>query len=128
NQNNSAIQKLNDHSQFADFLVDCVQDKKGKSIVKLDLSEIEETFCDYFIICEGTSPTQVKAIGDHIMRRSKEELNERAFNCEGFNNCEWVLIDFVDIVIHVFLKEKRAFYQLETLWSDAKPTVFEDLD
>lgn len=110
------------------LIIEAIQDLKGHSIVRLDLSEIEEAVCQQFIICEGNSTTHVKSIADNVAATLKKELNERPLSIEGGNGTEWVLVDYVDTVVHVFLKEKRAFYKLEELWSDAKLEHYEDLE
>ncbi len=100
-------------------IIDCIRDKKGESIVCLNLSAIPEAVTDYFIICDASNPVQVKAISEHIAKKVKEQLNEPAWHIEGLGNMEWVLIDYVDIVVHVFQTHIRQVYQLELLWSDA---------
>lgn len=105
-------------------IVQSIQDKKGEEIISLDLRAIRESVTDHFIICHASTNTQVKAITDHIIRTAHENLAEKPWQIEGINNLEWVLIDFVDIVVHVFLKEKRLNYNLESLWSDASVTRF----
>ncbi|MCL4120146.1 UNVERIFIED_CONTAM: hypothetical protein GTU68_053300 [Idotea baltica] len=107
-------------------MVDAVLDKKALEVTLLDLREVEEAICDYFLICEGGSPTQVKAIADNIQYRCKHELGEYASTVEGTSVAEWVLVDYFDIVVHVFLTEKRKFYNLEELWGDAKQTQFDE--
>lgn len=127
NTNLALSQKQTDTvSQFANFLVDGVFDKKAQNVVLLDLRELPEAVCDFFVICEGTSATHVKAIADSAAFKVKKELGQLPLSTEGTNTSEWVLIDYFDVVVHVFLKEKREFYQLEELWSDAKFTRFND--
>ena len=104
-----------------------ISDKKGKSIVSLDLREIPEAISDYFIICHGDSSTQVKAIIDNVYRKLKENWKETPHHIEGMQQAEWAIIDYVDVVVHVFLNEKRDFYHLEDLWSDAMITHYDDL-
>lgn len=107
-------------------VIEGILDKKGQNITKLDLRHLDEAVCDYFIICQGSSTTQVKAIADNVMYQVKTELEELPLSFEGMKNSEWVLIDFVSVVVHVFLKDKREFYQLEDLWSDAITTNYTD--
>lgn len=109
------------------LIVDSIQDIKGKNIVKLDLRKLEEAPCDYFIICEGDSNTQVKAIADNIRKRVKEEAGLLPLHTEGERNALWICVDYFDTVVHVFYREKRAFYQLEELWGDASFTEYETL-
>jgi len=107
-------------------VIEGILDKKGQSITKLDLRHLDEAVCDYFIICQGSSTTQVKSIADNVMYHVKKELEDFPLSFEGMKNSEWVLIDFVSVVVHVFLKDKREFYQLEDLWSDAVITNYTD--
>ncbi|MDU8885318.1 ribosome silencing factor [Yeosuana sp. MJ-SS3] len=102
-----------------------IEDVKGKEINILDLREIENTVCDYFIICEGTSNTQVSAIINSIQKKVSKEHKEKPWHIEGLDNAEWVLIDYVNIVVHVFQKHIREYYDIESLWGDAKTTVIE---
>lgn len=93
--------------------------KKATDVRILDLREVT-TFADYFLICTGTSSRQTRAIWDEIVLQIKEQTGEKAINVEGYENGEWVLGDFGDLIIHVFTEEKREYYQLERLWRDAK--------
>lgn len=110
-----------------DLIVDCIQDIKGKKIVKLDLREIPDAPTDFFIICEGESIVQVKAIADNVHFRLKKEVNVLPSHIEGTGNSTWVLVDYFNVVVHAFYPEAREFYQLEQLWSDAKVTEYEDI-
>lgn len=113
--------------QLNDVTIDAIQDIKGKHIVKLDLRRIGDAPTDFFIICEGDSNTQVKAIADNISKRLKEELGVFPSNVEGTGASNWVCLDYFNTVIHVFYRETRAFYELEDLWGDAKFTEYETL-
>jgi ribosome-associated protein len=113
--------------ELNNLIVDSIQDIKGKHIVKLDLRKLEEAPCDYFIICEGDSNTQVKAIADNIRKRVKEEAGLLPLHTEGERNALWICVDYFDTVVHVFYREKRTFYQLEELWGDASFTEYETL-
>lgn len=110
-----------------DTIIDSIQDIKGKRIVKLDLREVDDASADYFIICEGESTTQVKGISDRIHYRVKNDLGILPSHNEGKDYARWVLMDYFDIVVHVFYPETRAYYDLEDLWSDAKTTEYENL-
>lgn len=110
-----------------DIVIDAIQDIKGKHIVKLDLRRIGDAPTDFFIICEGDSNTQVKAIADNVSKRLKEELGVFPSNVEGTGASNWVCLDYFNTVIHVFYRETRAFYELEDLWSDAQFTEYETL-
>ena len=113
--------------ELNNLIVDSIQDIKGKHIVKLDLRKLEEAPCDYFIICEGDSNTQVKAIANNIRKRVKEEAGLLPLHTEGERNALWICVDYFDTVVHVFYREKRTFYQLEELWGDASFTEYETL-
>ncbi len=113
-------------TQLSEAVVDSILDTKGKDVVVMDLRELTDAFCDYFVICHGTSTTQVKSIGENIVERIKKEFDDRPLSSEGKTNSEWVLVDYVNVVIHIFLKDRREFYQLEELWGDAKVTRYSD--
>ncbi len=102
------------------LVVEAIQAKKGHQIVTIDLSEVEHSICDKFIICHGESTTQVSAIADSIQKELKEKAGIRAHHVEGVQNSQWVLIDLFDVLVHVFLEEYRSFYKLEELWADGK--------
>ena len=108
--------------QKKEIILEAIREKKGHEIVSIDLSEVENSICDCFIICHGESVTQVGAITDSIERKMKEEARIRAHHVEGLRNSQWVLLDFFDILVHVFQKEYRSFYRLEELWADGKVT------
>ncbi len=93
---------------------------KGKEITIIDLNTIHHTECGYFIICHGTSTTQVNSIAQSVEKTVKEKTSENAWHIEGYNNSIWILLDFGDIVVHVFHEKTRKFYNLEELWADAK--------
>lgn len=105
---------------LANAIIKGIQEKKGQEIVCLDLRKINRTICDYFIICHGDSQRQVGAIYDSIVETAFKKINEKPWHSEGKQNSEWVLLDFVNVVAHVFLKDTRSFYNLESLWADAE--------
>jgi ribosome-associated protein len=102
-----------------------IEEVKGKEITILDLREIENTVCDYFIICEGTSNTQVNAIVNSIQKQVSKTLKDKPWHVEGTENSEWILMDYVNVVVHVFQKQIREYYDIESLWGDAKITQIE---
>ncbi len=104
------------------LIIKGIDDVKGENIQLLDLREIENTVCDYFIICSGNSNTQVNAISSTIQKTVSKELKDNPWHIEGQNNSEWVLMDYVNVVVHVFQKHIREFYDIESLWGDAKIT------
>lgn len=117
--------KLNEQDQQRETIIEAIADKKGQDITILDLRKINEAVTDYFIICHGDSTRQVNAIAENILEKVKKKLNTRPWHSEGLKSTDWVLLDFVDIVVHVFYREKRYFYQLEELWNDAEVIKYE---
>ena len=111
---------------LADIIVNSIQEKKGVDLVSLDLSNAEGAVCDNFIICQGNSSTQVRAISDFVIEEVKKRLNSNPWSKEGFENMQWILLDYVDIVVHIFQSEARAFYNVEGLWADADVTSYND--
>jgi ribosome-associated protein len=97
-----------------------IEEVKGQDVEILDLRELENTVTDYFIICNGTSNTQVKAIVNSVQKTVSKAIQEKPWHIEGNDNAEWVLMDFVHVVVHVFQKHIREFYDIEGLWGDAK--------
>lgn len=107
------------------LIIKGIEDVKGNDINILDLREIENTVCDYFVICNGNSNTQVNAIIGSVQKVVSKELKEKPWHVEGEQNGEWVLMDYVSIVVHVFQKHIRDYYNIESLWGDAKITTIE---
>ena len=120
---------LDDDSKIlCDAIVEGMQENKANDIVVLDLTEIDNAVADYFVICSGDSSTQVDGISSSVMRHTRKELKEKPWSVEGKNNSEWVLMDYVSVVAHIFYRETREFYDLEDLWSDAKRTDIPNLN
>ncbi len=119
---------MNSTDNLVQNIVAGIQEKKGKKIVIIDLSEFENTICSYFIVCEGASNTHVDGVANSIVYSVKEKTGERPANKDGFENSQWIAIDYVDVMVHVFQREQREFYNLEALWADGKITEIEDLD
>lgn len=105
-----------------------IQEKKGKQIVIADLTEIGDTICKYFIICQGNSPSQVLAIVDSIKEHVRKETGIKTSAIDGQRNAQWIAMDYSDIIVHVFLPDVRHFYDLEHLWEDAKLIQIPDID
>ena len=99
-----------------------IDNVKGIDVSLLDLRDIENTVCSYFVVCTGSSNTHVNAIVSAIKKNVSKELKEKPFHTEGNDNAEWVLIDYVNVVVHVFQKQTRDYYNIEELWGDAKTT------
>ena len=100
-----------------------IEEVKGNDIDILDLREIDNSACDYFIICNGNSNTQVNAIVNSIQKTVSKAIKDKPWHVEGSDNAEWVLMDYVNIVVHVFQKQIREYYNIESLWGDAKITT-----
>lgn len=111
--------RLNRNSKIFKTIINAIQAKKGENIVSLDLRNIPEAVCDFFIICEASNNTQLKAIADFVEEELKLKCGETPYKHEGRQAQQWILIDYVNIVVHVMLPEPRKFYQLEEMWSDA---------
>ncbi|WP_299061743.1 ribosome silencing factor [uncultured Polaribacter sp.] len=104
------------------LIIKGIDEVKGEGIQLLDLRDIENTVCDYFIICSGNSNTQVNAISGSIQKIVSKELKDKPWHIEGQTNSEWVLMDYVNVVVHIFQKHVREYYDIESLWGDAKIT------
>ena len=114
--------------EINNLIIDAIQDVKGKNVMKLDLRKLDSAPAEYFIICEGDSSTQIKAISRKIYRKLKEELSIVPNHIEeGKEEDKWILVDYFNTIIHVFHPESRRFYELEDLWSDADFTEYENL-
>jgi ribosome-associated protein len=111
--------KSNFKNELLNNVIKGIQELKGKDITVLDLTKIDNAVCKYFVICSGDSTTQVQSIADSIEEEVKKTLKIRPWHKEGYENREWILIDYSDVVAHVFLPDTREFYELEHLWSDA---------
>jgi ribosome-associated protein len=113
--------------ELVDAIVEGIQEKKGVNIVILDMTKIENTICEYFVICDGDSNIHVDAVADSVNEYVRKKLNDRPVHVEGRENAEWILIDYVDVIVHLFQRSIREFYNLEGLWADAKRTEIENL-
>ena len=105
---------------LVDSIIDAIQDIKGRDIVVLNLKNIPNSVTEFFIICSGDSNTQVEGISISVVRKTREKLQEKPWHKEGLNNSEWILLDYVNVVVHVFYRDVREFYNLEDLWADAE--------
>lgn len=117
------MKKKNPDKEFfvlRDCILKAMLDKKAENVVSIDLRKFTNRMAEMFIICHGNSITQVEAIADYIEELSSKQLKQKPFHREGFENKEWILLDYFDIVVHVFLEEKRNFYSIETLWGDGE--------
>ncbi|NVK53403.1 MAG: ribosome silencing factor [Flavobacteriaceae bacterium] len=116
------VKKVNTDNLIAE-IIKGIDDVKGEDIQLLDLREIDNTVCDYFIVCSANSNTQVKAISGSIQKAVSKSLKDKPWHIEGETNAEWVLMDYVNVVVHIFQKHIREFYDIESLWGDAKITT-----
>ena len=113
-------------SKLYKTIILAIKEKKGEAIVSLDLRKIDEAVADFFIICQANNPNQLKSIADYIEEKVQELCGEAAYKHEGRQAQQWILIDYVNVVVHVMLPEPRKFYQLEEMWSDASVTEHND--
>lgn len=109
---------------LSEIAVQGIQEKKGNDIVRLDLREINSAVSDYFVICNADSSTQVKAIADNVEAEIHKLTQTYPWRKEGFDNAEWIVLDYLDVVVHIFRTEKRNFYGIEELWGDAETTIY----
>ncbi len=114
--------KIVTEEELLNVIIESIKNKKGKEIVSIDLSKIDNSVCDYFIISHGDSTTQVDAISEEIKEKTHELLEVKVGHVEGQQNRQWILLDYFTIVVHVFLEEQRRFYHLEELWADGEIT------
>ena len=114
-----SVARLNRNSKIFKTIIKSIQDKKGEHIVSLDLRKIPEAVADFFIICEATNQPQVRAIADAVEEEVRKKCGESPYHHEGKQALQWVLIDYVNIVVHIMMPDSRKFYKLEEMWSDA---------
>ena len=117
------LNNIDNASSLIDEIIKGIENVKGEEIQVMDLNNIENTPCKYFIICSGNSNTQVLAIVNSILKKVSKKIKEKPFHTEGLGTAEWVLIDYINVVVHVFQKKTREFYNIEELWGDAKSTL-----
>ena len=119
NRKKKSAVRLTRNSKIIKTIIAAIQEKKGQHIVSLDLRKINEAVADFFIICEAGNQPQIRAIAEHVEDQVKSICGENPYHHEGYNNLQWVLIDYVNVVVHIMLSETRKFYKLEEMWSDA---------
>jgi ribosome-associated protein len=115
----STVTRLTRNSKIFKTIIRAIEDKKGENIVSLDLRKIPEAMADFFIVCQASSTIQVRAISDSVQDLVKTECSEAPYKTEGYQALQWVLIDYVNIVVHVMHPDSRKFYKLEDMWGDA---------
>jgi ribosome-associated protein len=111
--------RLTRNSKIFKTIIKAIQDRKGENIVSLDLRKIDEAVADFFLLCEANNQPQIRAIADSVIDSVKKECEESPYHHEGKSTLQWVLIDYVNIVVHILNRETRKFYKLEEMWSDA---------
>ncbi len=121
------VKPVNDTDQLIPSIIKGIQEKKGKDIIKLDLRNLQTRSTDVFIVCHGDSSTQVDAIYKSIEEEVHKAVNEWPWHTEGQQNSEWILLDYINVVVHVFLKDRREFYGIEDLWGDAEIERYENV-
>jgi ribosome-associated protein len=111
--------RLTKNSKLIKTIINAIQEKKGENIISLDLRKVNEAVADFFIVCEASNQPQVRAIAEFVEFEMKNKCDENPYRHEGMKNMQWILIDYVNVVVHVMLSETRKFYKLEEMWSDA---------
>lgn len=114
--------------QVLEKVVEGIQERKGKNIVIVDMSQLQDAPCSYFVIAEGDSNVQVNAVAQSVKDWVRDEIRLKPYAVDGVENAEWIAMDYGYIIVHIFQREARAFYDIEHLWEDAKLTEIEDLD
>jgi ribosome-associated protein len=122
----STVTRLNRNAKIFKSIIKAIQDKKGENIVSLDLRKVPEAVADFFIICQATSTTQVKAIADFVQYEVERHCSEKPYKHEGYQQSHWILVDYVNIVVHVMQPDARTFYNIEDMWSDAEVTGYSE--
>ena len=119
---------MTEEKQLITTIIEGIQEKKGKNITHVDMSKIEDITTRNFIICSGSSTMQVSAIADSVREYVRENTGIKPYNYDGYKNCQWIVLDYGTIYVHIFLPEYRELYNLESLWNDAEITNIPDLD
>ena len=114
--------------ELVNTIVEGLQEKKGKNIVTVDLTQLSGAVCQYMVICEGNTPTQVSALSDSVWDFARKKEGEKPLSIDGNQSAQWIGMDYGTVLVHIFLPEQREFYNLETLWSDSKVTQIPNLD
>ncbi len=112
--------KIDESSQLVESIIEGIFEKNGQNVVKMGMGKLGNSFCDYFIISDAQSGTQVDSITESVIARVKSDTGEAPLHKEGLDNCFWVLLDYGNVIVHIFMDEYRRFYNLEGLWADAE--------
>lgn len=119
---------MNENQELVKSIIEGIQEKKGKKISVVDLSGIEDTICKYLVICQGNSPSQVGAITDSVKEHVRKNIGYKPSATDGTQNCIWVALDYIDVIVHIFVPDARSFYDIENLWKDAEIEEIPDID
>lgn len=126
NRKKKSVTRLTKNSKIIKIIINAIREKKGENIISLDLRKVKEAVADFFIVCEASNQPQVRAIAEFVQQEVKKKCSEYPYHHEGYQKLSWVLIDYVNVVVHVMLTDTRKFYKLEEMWSDA--SVQEHID
>jgi ribosome-associated protein len=118
---------MDDVKELIKIIVEALQDKKGRQIITMDLSNLGNPICQYFVICQGKTPTQVSALSDSVWDKVYEQLHEKPMGAIGMREAQWIAMDYGTVMLHIFIPELREFYNLENLWADAATTEIPDI-
>jgi len=118
---------MDDVNNLVETVVEALQEKKGRRIVTMDLSKLENAICQYFIICQGKTPTQVSALSDSVWDMVYDRLKEKPMGAVGMKEAQWIAMDYGSVILHIFIPELREFYNLENLWADATMAEIPDI-
>ena len=118
---------MTETKKLVETIINGLQEKKGKKIITLDLTSIQGAICQYFVICEGNSPTQVSALSDSVWDEVALKLKEKPLGAIGMKEAQWIAMDYGTVILHIFLPELREYYNLENLWADAKMAKIPDI-
>ncbi len=121
-----SVTRLTKSSKIIKTIIHAIQQKKGENIISLDLRKIPEAVADFFIVCEAGNQPQIRAISDFVEERVKKKCSEIPYRHEGMKHLQWVLIDYINVVVHIMLPETRKFYKLEEMWSDAAAQEYKE--
>lgn len=121
------VKNTSNTEELLSCIVDAIQEKKGKNIVSLKIGVLPNAVCKYFVFCNADSTTQVDAIANNIEDKVLEKLGEKVYRSDGYQNAIWIVLDYIDIVVHVFQTEWRDYYRVETLWADAKAIQYDEV-
>lgn len=121
------VKNTSNTEELLSCIVDAIQEKKGKNIVSLEIGVLPNAVCKYFVFCNADSTTQVDAIANNIEDKVLEKLGEKVYRSDGYQNAIWIVLDYIDIVVHVFQTEWRDYYRVEALWADAKTVHYDEV-